>query len=165
MRQNKTGITQQNPKFLTRITFLIIQYPNLAKKFRYSFSVIQMPISRGICQEQPSKFIVKKCKNMIGRFSTSCGWNRKNVVVLFNKTIKLYIKSCEVEGYNPNAMACKVLYLADQLCLKFGGWLLEVYPQVSNHWPRLIKEKEESFNPLTPSDLYMGHLLNKRRNE
>ena len=139
MRQNKTRITQQNPKFLTRIKFLIIQCPNLAKKLRYSFSVIQMP-SREICEEQLSKFIVKKCKNMIGRFSTPCGWNRENVVVLFNKTVKLYVKSCEVEGYNPNAMACKVLYLADQLCLKFGGWLLEIFPQVSEHWPQLIKK-------------------------
>ena len=62
---------------------------------------------------------------MIGRFSTSSEWNRKNVVVLFNRTVKLYTKSCNVEGYGAEMMYYKALYLVDQMYLKCGSWLLE----------------------------------------
>ena len=58
-------------------------------------------------------------------FSTPSGWNRNNVLVLFNRTVKLYTASCKAEGYGADMMYYKALYLADQLYLKFGSWLFE----------------------------------------
>ena len=62
---------------------------------------------------------------MIGRFSRPSGWNRKNVVVLFNRVVKLYTASCNVEGYVSDMIYYKALYLTEQMDLKFGSWLLE----------------------------------------
>ena len=62
---------------------------------------------------------------MIGRFSRPSGWNRKNVVVLFNRVVKLYAESCNVEGYESDMIYYKALYLVEQMDLKFGSWLLK----------------------------------------